>query len=168
MLISNLLKIIIKAFGIYFLYLIGIGIFGFLNSVFNALPSTTNSNQITTFIIPIVFAYIFLVKTAWLANWLLSAYDDKIQTTKPEFIHLLVVTIGFLSIILGLLNFLDLNFNSNGSGIASAYSFGINFQLGNILLIILGYLMLKRREKISSYFSMRGEESDSEEDNILK
>ncbi|NGM73527.1 hypothetical protein [Sphingobacterium sp. SGL-16] len=99
MLISNLLKIIIKAFGVYFLYLIGIGIFGFLNSVFNALPSTANSNQITTFIIPIVFAYIFLVKTDWLANWLLSGYDDKIQTTKPEFIHLLVVTIGFLSII---------------------------------------------------------------------
>lgn len=160
MLISNLLKIIIKAFGIYFLYLIGTGIFGFFNSVFYAPPPTINSSQITTFIIPILFAYLFLVKTDWLANWLLSGYDDKIQTTKPDFIHLLVVSFGFISLIWGLANSFGFNFNKSESDSGSGFSFGINFEIGNILLSILGYIILKNRERLGQYFTKKANNSE--------
>ncbi|MCA5005851.1 hypothetical protein [Sphingobacterium bovistauri] len=152
--VLNIIKIIIKAFGIYFLFIIATGFLELLNPILINQPFSSTA-LLVNLIIPIIFAYAFLIKSDIIANWFLPQQAENIQLTKPEFIHLLLVSFGFISVIMGLSNSIGFNYTKTVSDSGSGFSYGINFQLGDIILVILGYLILKNREKLAQYFTKK-------------
>ena len=165
---ANLVNILIKSLGVYLLYKTSVDFLAIYNPIFFDNSPLTTSVYLFNLIIPIIFAYIFLIKTEQVTKWIVSdEVQDKIDISKPEFIHILVVFLGFVSIIWGLLGCLHIQYSIIENPPMSSYSYNFNIQFGNILLIVFGYFILKKRDKLSTYFTIKmGDEND--EDNMLK
>lgn len=164
--LETLLQIIIKAIGIYLLYVIGMGLLPLLTPIFLSQPISLITLHLLNLIIPIIFAYVFLVKPNHVTKWLTSQQNDKIQIAKSDYIYLLILASGIISLLWGLKDGFKMEYSrTENLGLNNSFSYNINFQIGNIILIILGCIVLVKREKISTYFSHRTG-IDSEKENM--